>query len=324
VFVVPDDYDGVYASSPHLDRLRGRGPVRVYGTPPGDEAELLARLAPARVLIPIRERTRISAARLAAMRDLRLISMTGTGVASLDVPAATARGVVITNTPGASASAVVELTFGLAIACLRRIPAVDRAIRQGEWPEVVGGELHGRTLGVVGLGEIGRRVAAVGRAFGMDVLAWSRRLTPEAAAAVGARAVPLPELMAGADVVSIHVRATAESRGLVSRELIGRMKPDAILINTARASLIDEDALHAALAAGRLAGAGLDVFGEEPLPPGHRWAGLGNVVLTSHRGWTTHETLDRFLAGAVDNALAFLDGQPRHVVNPEALSHRPS
>ncbi|HSE95173.1 MAG TPA: D-2-hydroxyacid dehydrogenase family protein [Methylomirabilota bacterium] len=320
MFVVPDDYDGVYASSPHLDRLRPRGPVRVYGTPPRDEAELLARLVPARVLIPIRERTPITAARLAALPDLRLISMTGTGVASLDVAAATAGGVVITNTPGASASAVVELTFGLAIACLRRIPAIDGAIRQGEWPEVLGTELHGRILGVVGLGEIGRRVAGVGRAFGMDVLAWSRRLTPEAAAVVGARAVPLAEVMAAADVVSVHVRANAESLGLVSRELIGRMKPGAILINTARASVVDEDALHAALAAGRLGGAGLDVFGEEPLPREHRWAALDNVVLTSHRGWTTRETLDRFLAGAVDNALAFLDGRPQHVVNPEALT----
>jgi phosphoglycerate dehydrogenase-like enzyme len=314
MFVVPDDYDHVYAGSPHLERLGRRGEVRVHGEPPADEAALLARLAPAEVLIPIRERTPITAARLQAMPALRLISMTGTGVASLDLAACRARGVVVTNTPGTSVPSVVELTFGLALALCRRIPAVDAGVRRGAWPADVGRELAGRTLGVVGLGAIGRRVAEVGRAFGMEVVAWSRRLTTEAAAAVGARAVPLPELVGGADVISIHVRLTPETRGLVSRDLIARMKPGALLLNTSRGALVDEDALHEALAAGRLGGAGLDVFGEEPLPPGHRWAGLDNVVLTSHRGWVTRETLDRFMAQAVDNALAFLDGHPRHVV----------
>src|SRR5262249_41472341 len=153
---------------------------------------------------------------------------------------------------------------------------------------------------------------------GMEVVAWSRSLTEVTAREAGVRAVSLAELMATADVVSIHVRSSPETRGLVARELIGRMKPDAVLINTARAAVVDEAARHAALAAGRIGGAGLDVFGEEPLPAGHRWAGLDNVVLTSHRGWTTRETLDRFMAGAVDNALAFLDGAPRNVVNPAA------
>lgn len=319
MFVVPDDYDHAYVASPHLERLRARGEVRVHTEPPRDEADLLARLAPATVLIPIRERTPVTAARLAAMPALRLISMTGTGVASLDVEAATARGVLITNTPGTSVPAVVELTFGLAIALLRQIPSVDGWVRHGRWPQPIGRELCGKTLGVVGLGAIGRRVAEVGGVFGMNVVAWSRSLTPEGARAVGVEAVSLPGLMATADVVSIHVRATPETRGLVSRELIARMKPEAILINTARAAIVDEDALHAALVAGRIGGAGLDVFGEEPLPPDHRWATLGNVVLTSHRGWTTHETLDRFMAGAVDNVLAFLAGAPRNAVNPAVL-----
>jgi len=319
MFVVPDDYDRACGSSAHLDRLRGRGEVRVYAEPPRDEAELLSRLAPARILIPIRERTPLTAARLAAMPILRLISMTGTGVASLDLPAATARRVLVTNTPGMSMHAVAELTFGLALALYRRIPAIDGWMRHGAWPQDLGRELHGKTLGIVGLGAIGRRVAEIGRAFGMVVTAWGRRLTAADSDTAGVTALPLADLMATSDVVSIHVRSTAETRGLINRELIERMKPNAVLINTARAAIVDEDALHAALASGRLGGAGLDVFGEEPLSPDHRWATLPNVVLTSHRGWTTHETLDRFLAGAVDNALAFLDGAPRNVVNPEAL-----
>jgi phosphoglycerate dehydrogenase-like enzyme len=319
VIVVPDDYDGVYVASPHLERLRPRGEVRVHSEPPADEAALIARLAPATVLIPIRERTPITAARLAAMPALRLIAMTGTGVASLDVAAATARGILVTNTPAQSVPAVAELTFGLALAVLRHLPMVDSGLRGGRWPRPIGRELAGKTLGIVGLGAIGQRVAELGRAFGMHVTAWSRRLTPVRARAVGVTPLSLPELMATADVVSIHVRLSEETRGLLSRELIGRMKPEAVLVNTARGAIVDEDALHAALAAGRIAGAGLDVFGEEPLPRGHRWAGLDHVVLTSHRGGMTHETLDRFMAGAVDNTLAFLDGAPRNVVNPDVL-----
>src|SRR3990172_1580435 len=162
MFVVPDDYDRVYVASPHLERLRAHGEVRVHTEPPRDEADLLARLVAATVLIPIRERTPINAARLGAMPALRLISMTGTGVASLDVEAGRARGGLITNTPGASVPAVVELTFGLAIALFRQIPSVDGWVRHGRWPQPLGRELCGKTLGVVGLGAIGRRVAEAG------------------------------------------------------------------------------------------------------------------------------------------------------------------
>jgi phosphoglycerate dehydrogenase-like enzyme len=272
------------------------------------------------VLIPIRERTPLTAARLAALPRLRLISMTGTGVASVDVKAATARGIAVTNTPGTSVPAVAELTFGLAIALYRRIPAIDGWMRHGQWPQQVGRELFDKTLGVVGFGAIGRRVAELGRAFGMRVLGWSRSLTPESAGRAGVTWAALRDLMAASDVVTIHVRAAPETRGLVGRDLIARMRSEAILINTSRASIVDEDALHAALVEGRIGGAGLDVFGEEPLPADHRWSRLDNVVLTSHRGWTTRETLDRFMGAAVDNALAFLDGAPRHVINPEALA----
>jgi len=318
-FVIPDDYDQAYLGSPHLVRLISHGKVQVYTDPPRDESELIERLRPAEVVIPIRERTPFTAERLVKLPGLRLISMTGTGVASIDLKTATARRVVVTNTPGTSVPAVVELAFGLMIALGRRLPTIDREIREGGWPQHVGSELSGKSLGIIGLGAIGSRVAEVARAFGMEVFAWSPRLTADRADRHGVAPLPLPDLMARADFVSVHVRSLPATKGLVSRELIGLMKPGAVFINTARAAIVDEDALWEALSAGRLAGAGLDVFGQEPLPANHRWAGLPNVVLTSHRGWVTRETLDRFMGGAVENALAFLAGRPLNVVNPDAL-----
>lgn len=318
-FVVPDDYDKAYLGSPHLERLAPHGRVQVYTDPPLDEDELLDRLRPAEVVIPIRERTPLTTGRLLQLPRLRLISMTGTGVASIDVKAATARRVVVTNTPGTSVPAVVELTFGLMIALCRRLPAIDREIHQGQWPPHVGSELSGKTLGIIGLGAIGSKVAEVARAFGMEVVAWSPRLTAERARQHGATPLPLRELMARSDFVSVHIRSLPATQGLVTRELVGLMKPGAFFVNTARAAVVDEDALWEALSAARLAGAGLDVFGEEPLSANHRWAALPNVVLTSHRGWVTAETLDRFMAAAVENVLQFLAGRPVNVVNPEAL-----
>ena len=318
-FVIPDDYDQAYLGSPHVERLIPHGKVQVYTDPPRDEGELVERLRPAEVVIPIRERTPFTAERLLKLPSLRLISMTGTGVASIDLKTATVRRVVVTNTPGTSVPAVVELTFGLMIGLCRRLPAIDREIREGGWPRHVGSELSGKSLGIIGLGAIGSRVAEVAQAFGMEVCAWSPRLTADRARRHGVTPLPLAVLMARADFVSVHVRSLPATKGLVTRELIGLMKPGACFINTARAAIVDEDALWEALTAGRLAGAGLDVFGQEPLPENHRWAGLPNVVLTSHRGWVTRETLDRFMAGAVENALAFLAGRPTNIVNPEAL-----
>ena len=318
-FVIPDDYDQAYLGSPHVERLIPHGKVQVYTDPPRDEGELVERLRPAEVVIPIRERTPFTAERLLKLPSLRLISMTGTGVASIDLKTATVRRVVVTNTPGTSVPAVVELTFGLMIGLCRRLPAIDREIREGGWPRHVGSELSGKSLGIIGLGAIGSRVAEVAQAFGMEVCAWSPRLTADRARRHGVTPLPLAVLMARADFVSVHVRSLPATKGLVSRELIALMKPGACFINTARAAIVDEDALWEALSAGRLAGAGLDVFGQEPLPENHRWAGLPNVVLTSHRGWVTRETLDRFMAGAVENALAFLAGRPTNIVNPEAL-----
>lgn len=180
-FVIPDDYDQAYLGSPHVERLIPHGKVQVYTDPPRDEGELIERLRPAEVVIPIRERTPFTAERLLKLPSLRLISMTGTGVASIDLKTATVRRVVVTNTPGTSVPAVVELTFGLMIALCRRLPAIDREIREGGWPRHVGSELSGKSLGIIGLGAIGSRVAEVAQAFGMEVCAWSPRLTADRA-----------------------------------------------------------------------------------------------------------------------------------------------
>lgn len=322
-FVVPDDHDGFYRDHPDLARLAPRGTVRVYRERPRDPTELIERLLPADVLIPIRERTPLTGELLARLPQLRMISMTGTGVASIDLPAATARGVVVTNTPGATVSSVAELTIAVMVALARRLPQIDRAVKEGGWPLLLGTELAGKHLGVIGLGDIGRRVAELGVALGMEVSAWGPTLTPERARRSGTRYLLLEELLAAADYVSVHLRVVPATRGLLGRRELERMKPTAYFINTARAALVDEDALYDLLRAGRIAGAALDVFSEEPLPPDHRWRDLEQVILTSHRGGFTREALGRFMARAVDNVLAYLDGHPQHVVNPEALTRRP-
>ncbi len=314
--IVPDDYDRVYTDHPALARLRDRGTVRIFNDPPSSEDALIA---PAEVLIPIRERTQFTEDRFARLPVLRHIAMTGTGVASIDLKAATARKILVTNTPRQSISAVAELTFGLLFALLRQIPLLDREIRAGRWFEPIGTELAGKVMEIVGLGEIGERVASLARAFRMEVIAWGPTLTRERARTHGVTYVQLEELLSRADVVSLHLRVVPATKGILSKERLALLKRSAYLINTARAALVDEGALWELLRDRRLAGAGLDVFGQEPLSSGHRWAQLPNVVLTSHRGWVTHETLSRFIELAVENVIAWLDGRSQNVVNQEVL-----
>jgi phosphoglycerate dehydrogenase-like enzyme len=208
-----------------------------------------------------------------------------------------------------------ELAIGLMIAVMRQIPATDRAVKAGGWPTPMTHVLCGKTLGIVSLGYVGRHVAKIARAFEMKVLAWGPRLTPEAADAVGAQACELDDLIRAADVLSIHSTLSAESRGLIDARRIGLMKPTAYLINTARGPIVEEAALVAALSDHRIAGAGLDVFDEEPLPPEHPLRKLPNVVATSHLGWPTDEMYAKFADAAADALIAYLDGRavPRFV-----------
>jgi phosphoglycerate dehydrogenase-like enzyme len=221
----------------------------------------------------------------------------------------------VAKASGGFNTGAAELAIGLAIALMRAIPACDRAVRSGHWMTPIGRELQGKTLGIVGLGHVGGHVARIAHAFGMRVLSWSRRRDAAAAAAAGTQPVELDDLLKSSDVVSIHATLSAESRGLLDARRLGLMKPDAVLINTARGPIVDEAALVSALAEGRIAGAALDVFEEEPLRADHPLTRLPNVILTPHIGWPTDKTYEQFASAAADALLAFMDGRdvPRFV-----------
>jgi phosphoglycerate dehydrogenase-like enzyme len=320
---VLDDTDRLAARSPAIRRLRETPGVEVdvIETRLDPVGALPARLAGVAAVIPIRERTRFDDPLLARLPDLRLISQTGTGVDHIDLAACTRRRVLVATTTHeqGSAPSVVELVFGLLFAVSRRIARLDREVRAGAWPRSIGRELAGSTLGILGLGSIGTAVAAAGRAFRFTPIAWGPTLTRERAAAAGVEYVSKDDLFRRSDVLSIHLKLSDLSHGLVGARELALMKPGAILINTARGPVVDEAALVAALEAGRLGGAGLDVFATEPLPPGHPLTTLESVVLTPHAGWTTAEVYERFFEGAVDNVLAWRAGRATHLLNPEAV-----
>lgn len=320
--VIPDDFPPVYQGHPELERLKTLGEVAVYDTKAADAEALAGRLENADIAINVRAFSHFDRALLARLPQLKLISILGTGTDNVDLEAATDLGVVVVNTPGASTASVAELNFALILAVARAVALSDRKVRDGVWYHQHGMELHGKTIGIVGLGLIGSEVARLAQAFGMNVVAWSFSHDPLRAEQLGVRMVELDELFAVSDVVSVHVRNSPEAAGLVGPSQIGLMKRDSILINTARAAIVDEDSLLAALREGRLAGAGLDVFSQEPLPPDNPWIHLDNVVLTPHVGWVTHDSAERMTNMPVDNIVAFLEGNPVNVVNPGALDRR--
>jgi phosphoglycerate dehydrogenase-like enzyme len=261
----------------------------------------------------MRERTPFGADLLARLPRLRLLVTTGMANPSIDLDAAAARGVVVCGTGGLP-SPTAELTWALILALLRHVPEEDARMRAGGWQATVGTELAGRTLGVIGLGRLGRRVAAVGRAFEMDVLAWSQNLAPDDARAAGAEPEGRDELLARSDVVTIHLRLSDRTRGLIGAAELARMKPSAVLVNTSRGPIVDETALVAALRDGTVAGAGLDVYDTEPLPPGHPLLSAPNTMLTPHLGYVTAGTYARFYADAVEDIAAFQRGAPMRVL----------
>ncbi|MDQ3811786.1 MAG: hydroxyacid dehydrogenase [Chloroflexota bacterium] len=316
--VVPDDYPPTYASldQPDLRRLAAYGTVVLHTTRAADRAELLQRLSDADVIINVRAYTTLDDDAFSSAPRLRMVSILGTGTDNVDLAAARQRGIVVTNTPGVGAPSVAEMTVGLMLAVARAIPLSDARVRQGVWQHVEGPELEGKTLGVLGLGAIGGRVARLGLGLGMRVIAWTFSGDAERAARLGAELVERDELFRQADVVSVHLRNTPEVRGFVGERELGLMKATAILLNTARAAIVDQEALVAALRGGRLWGVGLDVYHEEPLlPERNPFKDLANVVLTPHVGAVTHEASARSRAMPVDNIIAFLEGRPRHVVN---------
>jgi phosphoglycerate dehydrogenase-like enzyme len=277
-------------------------------------------LAGSQAIIPIRERTKFSAALLGKLPDLELISQTGNHAYHIDLNAATQRGIVVSLAPGANSTA--ELTFGLMLDVMRKISRSGLAMRRGEWPLVLGYVLKGKTLGILGLGKIGTEVAAVARAFGMKVIAWGPTLTPERAAKSEATFMPLDQVLRTADVVSVHLALSDQSRNLLDEARLRLMKRSAYLINTARGAIVDEAALVKILEEKAIAGAALDVFVEEPLPKNHPLTRLENLVITPHLGWPTDSGFASFAENAVTNILDYMNSKLTRALNPEALTYR--
>ena len=303
--VVPDDSPAVLAGSRAWQLLLAAGHEVVYhDTLPGSEERLAERIGDAEAVLNIRASSKFTAGVLARCPGLKLLSVWGTGTDHVDLAAAAARGVTVTNTPGVSAPAVAEHALALLLAVARGIPRLDAETRQGLWPRGQVVQMHGKVLGILGLGAIGRRFAALGQGIGMRVKAW----TPHPDPALGFELAALDQVLAEADVVSVHVRLSDQTRGLLGALEFARMKAGAILINTARGPIVEEAALLDALRGGRLAGAGLDVFDTEPLPAGHPLCALPNVVLTPHSAGITPEALEAGLVMAVENIARHLSG----------------
>jgi len=312
---VLDDWEG--ASGDFVD-WRAEVPgadVTVFTDHLSDTDALIARLAPFDAVMLMRERTPVQAPLLKALPRLRLIVTTGMRNRALDIAAAADAGVLVCGTRGLRWAAP-ELTWALILALARNIPAADASMHAGEWEPTVGMDLHGSVLGLVGAGRLGQQVAAVARAFGMKLVAWSPHLTAERAAACGAALVSKHELFAVADVVSVHMILAEATRGLVGAAEIGAMKPTAFLVNTSRGPLVDQDALLRALAEGRIAGAGLDVYDEEPLPAGHPLRSAPRTVLTPHLGYVTASTFASFYREAAEDVRSFIAGRPVRVIGP--------
>ena len=308
LIVIPDDAPPVMSLSAAVMQLRDCE-HRLHATLPADSRELLARIADADAVINIRASTRFTAELLAECPRLRLISIWGTGTDHVDLHAAKARGITVTNTPAVSAVAVAEHTMSLIFAAAKQTVEIDRAVRRGEWPRAMVPQLHGKTLGVIGTGAIGREVMRLGAGIGMNVIAWSFNQRGDGPS------VALEDLFRRSDVVSLHVRQSPESLGMIRAEHFAMMKPGAIFINTARGRIVVEKDLVEALRSKRIAGAGLDVFETEPLPQDSPLRLLPNVVLTPHAAGITREATEAGLAMAIDNVLAFRAGAPVHVVN---------
>jgi D-3-phosphoglycerate dehydrogenase len=315
LIVVPDDFPSVFAGSDGERRCRALGETRVYSERGADEeAELIRRIDRARVAINIRAHARFTDGVFAACRHLKMVSIWGTGTDNFDLDAAGRRGVTICNTPGTNANAVAEHTLALMLAVARRIPQLDAQVREGKWPRELLTQLLGKTLGVFGTGTIGARVVTLGKAIGMNVLAWSARGDTAHVTALGARPASKDEILREADVISLHIRLSGESRGFLGRKELATMKPTAILVNTGRGALVDREALLDALTRKRIAAAGLDVFHDEPLKANDPITTIPNVVLSPHNAGQTPEVIRDGLLRAVTNVENYLKGTPTDVV----------
>jgi len=308
-----DDYQGVALSMADWSSLGPGVSLHPFHERIGSEDELAERLRTFDVIVAMRERTPFPASLIERLPSLKLLVTTGRRNAAIDVKAANARGIVVSGT-GTLPMPPVELTWGLILSLARRIPLESIAMRSGAWQTTVGVGLHGKTLGVIGLGRLGSDVARIGKAFGMHVIAWSQNLTREKTDPLDVELVDKASLFRRSDIATVHLVLSDRTRGIVGERELTTMKPTAFLINTARGPVVDEHALIHALRHSVIAGAGLDVFDEEPLPADHPLRRLENVVLTPHLGYVTAENYRLAYGEAVEDIRAFLAGAPVRVI----------
>ncbi|MES2793226.1 MAG: NAD(P)-dependent oxidoreductase [Planctomycetota bacterium] len=314
IIVIPGDEPIQLADSPHMDRLHAVGEVRLYRDRPRDSAEKVRRCQGAEILINSRGSVKWPGEVLRELPQLKLISLCGIGTDCIDLEATRALGITVSNIPGRTAGLVSEHALALLFACARQLVQHTAELKSGQWIRRDLVYLRGKTLGVLGTGAIGRAMITLGKAVGMNVVAWTFHPQPELAAQLGFKYVSQDELLATADAISIHVKLTPDSQHLLGRRELHLMKPGALLVNTARGAIIDTDALVESLRSGHLGGAGLDVFDVEPLPPDHPLLSCPQVVLTPHVADQTLEGMEILNGGVVDNVIAYLNGKPQNIV----------
>lgn len=319
--IIPDDFPKAISGTKAEEKIRTLGEVHIYSNKAETQEELIERIKESDVAINIRAYTHLTRQVLASCPNLRLISIWGTGTDNVDLESARELGITVTNTPGANALSVAEHTIAILLSLARQIPYLDREVRSGNWPRVEMIQLSGKVLGLLGLGAIGRHMARIAKGLGMEVIAWTFHPSPERAKESGVRFVSKEELLKNSDVVSLHLRLNDETRGFFKKEDFDSMKPTAFFVNTARADLVELGEPYEALRSKKIAGAALDTYNQEPLPPGDPIATLPNVVLTPHNAGMTPEATINGLMMAVEVVESFITGKE---IDPDCLVVRGS
>ncbi len=316
---VLDDFEKIADTVAAYEKLRSRADVTILREKLDSSEKLVQTLHPFDIILLMRERTRFTAKEYSQLPNLKFISQTGRTSVHLDLPAATRHGIAVTGTAADSGATTKELTIGLILSLMRSISQIDRRMRTESWPAVAGRTLEGKTVGVFGFGRIGKEVGRVMKTLGTRVLGYSRSLTPEIAAEVGAECASMETLIRESDIITMHINSNAQTRGIIGEREFAMMKRGAFLVNTARGPIVSEPAMIKALETGQLGGVGLDVFDIEPLPMDHPLRRFENAVLVSHRGYATVEVLSERYEQAMENILDYLDGRPVKLLNPEVL-----
>ena len=312
-----DDFEMIADSVPAYERLKARCDVSILRERLDSSEKIVTSLRAYDILLLMRERTRFSEKEYRQLPNLRFIAQTGKTSVHLDLAAATRAGIAVAGTPSDTGTTTKELTIGLILALLRKIPQVNQRMREELWPAITGRMLEGKTAGIFGFGRIGMEVARILRVFNTRVLAYSRSLTQEKAAEAGAQCVSRETLFKESDIITVHIPLNANTRGAIGAGEFALMRPGALLVNTARGAIVSEPAMIEALQSGRLGGVGLDVYEVEPLPLDHPLRRFDNAILMSHRGYATQEILSERYEQAMENILKFIDGKPLNLLNPD-------